>query len=923
MRMLLGLSIALFAAEMVVAQVTERRGTAAVTEGVEYVVAFPQVHASPTEKPLPRPMFIHIASRYNATVRVSNAATDSAINDLNTTFTIEPNTMKTVNVDVSYMNGYDANNQLETETIRGLGIRIQSTAPISVYTVQSWMGNGEMTRHLPVAAWGTSYLSMNMYQDRYGTPAAGLKHRPSQILIIAAHDSTDVTYVPTIATEGSSTHPSLRAGEARTVRLQAGQTFIIKDKIVSDSVRRTSTDLSGTSITATKPIAVISGTTKAAIARMPDVLPPTGMFSAEAHFVRNNVHDVMMPTTMAGTSFVTVPTMYTFTRRTGGALPEYGMDDDRGDVIRFVAVDSNTIISAMRADGKGMRTVATLQRGKTHLEMAVEQVTYWQSNKPVLVGQYGKSWARVLPPALLATKASSDHQQGHPTVESGMPMLQVVPSLDRTISSGAFYAPEGMDNFLTVVFKTGAESQIRLDDHSTLARFSPKTVAGTPFSYIRTAVTGGDHWLRSDHDSVRWHAWTYGSLDGLQQGRAYGTTLGYDISVACADSIAVHDTVTCDVRATVELVSSTALCSTFRVVTADTLVNATFTVGSASTTDANSLISYVVEFQDKRRSGRAVIRVQTSAGTWVQRVYTYDPKQSAPLVQADGITTTKPPVHTDSLACRTITVRNPTTVTALIHAMRVTTGDTRVTFNPSQLDIPPGGQGTVTICRPSNDVSGTLVDEVIASVGCAEQSFGVMRSFFARPTIICQDQDWVDVSPASFGSERPVGIQNASDVPLTIRAVTGDTLDLSVGHFGNTRGLDTLPIVVPAKSIYTWYVTYSPKGQVGATHLASVRFVSDAIGTDSISVLRGSSSLTSVTEDEAAGWSISPNPTTGLLHLDNVDGVTSMELISQHGAVSYLPVHTTIDLGHMPTGVYTLRMVGRKSTRMARVVLAR
>jgi hypothetical protein len=502
-------------------------------------------------------------------------------------------------------------------------------------------------------------------------------------------------------------------------------------------------------------------------------------------------------------------------------------------------------------------------------------------------------------------------------------MLQVVPSLDRTISSGAFYAPEGMDNFLTVVFKTGAESQIRLDDHSTLARFSPKTVAGTPFSYIRTAVTGGDHWLRSDHDSVRWHAWTYGSLDGLQQGRAYGTTLGYDISVACADSIAVHDTVTCDVRATVELVSSTALCSTFRVVTADTLVNATFTVGSASTTDANSLISYVVEFQDKRRSGRAVIRVQTSAGTWVQRVYTYDPKQSAPLVQADGITTTKPPVHTDSLACRTITVRNPTTVTALIHAMRVTTGDTRVTFNPSQLDIPPGGQGTVTICRPSNDVSGTLVDEVIASVGCAEQSFGVMRSFFARPTIICQDQDWVDVSPASFGSERPVGIQNASDVPLTIRAVTGDTLDLSVGHFGNTRGLDTLPIVVPAKSIYTWYVTYSPKGQVGATHLASVRFVSDAIGTDSISVLRGSSSLTSVTEDEAAGWSISPNPTTGLLHLGNVDGVTSMELISQHPAVSYLPVHTTIDLGHMPTGVYTLRMVGRKSTRMARVVLAR
>jgi hypothetical protein len=413
-------------------------------------------------------------------------------------------------------------------------------------------------------------------------------------------------------------------------------------------------------------------------------------------------------------------------------------------------------------------------------------------------------------------------------------------------------------------------------------------------------------------------------LDGLQQGRAYGTSLGYDVGGSCADSIVVRDTVTCDVRATVELVSPAALCSALRLIAADTLVNAAFAVDSSFIADARSSSGYTVSFLDKLKPGRAVIRTQTSAGTWVQRIYAYDPKQQAPRIQVDGVTTTMAAVHADSLACRAIIVRNPTDATAIISEIRVASGDSRVIVTPSQLDIPPGEQRQVTICRPSNGSSGTIVDDIVARVGCADQSLGIMRTFFALPTIFCQDQEWQGINPASAGVERELGIQNSSDVPLTIRGVAGDELSFDSGYFGNARGLDPLPITIPAKSIHTWYVTYRPKGELNATHEARVIFRSDALGTDSIAVLRGTSLATSVDAEDPQSLTIAPNPTSGPIRLGNVPNGTVLELIDAQGICTRLEaVGGSVDLAPMPAGVYTLRMHGSTWVRAVRVILLR
>ncbi|MCX6139793.1 MAG: IgGFc-binding protein [Candidatus Kapabacteria bacterium] len=343
------------------------RGKMLITEGRRYMVAFPQVWAAPTEKPLPQPMLLLLSSRDTTTVRITTAASITDVARIDKVVRIVPGIVTKVAISTAYMN-------VESQARKGYGISATGDRPFSVATQQAWQGNGETAQHLPVESWGTAYYSMNFYLDRYEEPP-GNKYRPSQILIIASEDNTVVTYTPTVDTEGGIDAPSVAKRASQTVTLMRGETFLIKSKVEESKVRDFSSDLSGTSITSTKPIGVVSGHTKGAIMRMPDVLPPTGIFAAGAHFVRNNVHDVMYPTTLAGKSFVTIPLMYTETRAVGQESIVNGIDDDRGDVIRVVGLEDGTTVRTARQDGSGMLNKFTLDKGETRVETALEIAT--------------------------------------------------------------------------------------------------------------------------------------------------------------------------------------------------------------------------------------------------------------------------------------------------------------------------------------------------------------------------------------------------------------------------------------------------------------------------------------------------------------------------------------------------------------------
>ncbi len=603
--------------------VSDQRGTVTLIEGYRYMIGFPQVWAESTEKPTPQPMQLLISSRTTARVRVVTAAVITDIVRIDNEYVVEPNEPLRIPISTAYMN-------VASEQRSGLGIQVTSDQPISVSTYQAWLGNGEATRHLPVEGWGTEYYSMNFFTDRFGASRSTMRYRPSQVLIIADRDSTMVSYTPTVNTEGGIETRSVRKGETRTIRMQRGETYLIKAAIDTQLVKDFLSDMSGTRITSNYPIGVVSGHTKGAVLRYPDMIPPFGM-PTPAHFVRNNLHDAMHPVELAGTQFVTVPCMYTASRVVGQDAEDFGYDDDRGDVIRVIATEDNTTVRISRRDGGAMMSKFVIaKRGETRIEMSLDYAAYWESNKPILMAQYGKSYARVIPPGLDAPSTDDKHNeaaQGHPTVGSGMPMLQTVPTVDRWVDDAAFYAPEGMNNIVNVVCREADLDQIELDGQTLRDRYGAlaRRVAATEYTQIRTPINAGWHRIQSRTSSVRWMAWNYGSLDGLQQGRAYGSPVAIDLSEPCADSIAVTDEFTCDaIKGRASIISADTTCGSMYAVVSTQLANYTFSVDSA-VMPRSRRIDYALTVNDVSKNASAVVRMISRSGTYLERTYTYTP----------------------------------------------------------------------------------------------------------------------------------------------------------------------------------------------------------------------------------------------------------------------------------------------------------
>ncbi len=824
---------------------SEKRGTMVLSEGRRYMVAFPQVWASPTEKPLPQPMMLLISSRTRTKVRVMTPATINEAPRMDKEFTVEANKVLKVPIAVAYMNTL-------SETKTGFGIVVDAKTPVSVSTLQQWNGNGEMARHLPVEGWGKNYYTMNFYQDRYGSPAEGYNYRPSQILVIADKDNTVITYTPTFATEGGMETSPVKKGASQTITLEKGECFLIKAKIDELKTKEWETDLSGTMIRASKPVGVISGHTKVGILRFPDILVGLGG-SSPAHFVRNNVHDAMLPIEMAGTKFVTVPCRYTSTRITGKASAEFGVEDDRGDVIRVIALEDNTTVRTMRQDGSSMKNEWVLRKGETRIMPSLEVATYWESDKPILMGQYGKSYAKDRGVAVRGSSKGEESALGHPSVESGMPMLQYIPSTDRYVEYGVFSAPEGMDNFMNIVFKANEVTKIKFDNKALNTLGAMRYLKGTDYACLAVPVGAGDHVIESVDPSVRWSAWTYGSLDGLTQGRAYGTPISIDMTIPCNDSVAVKEEIVCgDIDAEGKILPENVSCGSIFAVYPEQLSNYTLTVDPEFNT-GDKTAKFKLTVDDKTKDAMAVVRVVTRSGKFVEKTYTYT---------ADKISWTPARINFGTIAFNTpesatLTIKNESTDRPVnVRKVTVKAFNTIFVCTPSgSFTLGPSESKDVKVTATIQSAP-EVVDTVLVELECFTVKTAELRVRGEQPQIYVSDVNWGQIPASSPGVERKVIIQNGSRVDLLLSGYDQSKLDGS-GKFFGARTLDgkplasAFPMSIPGNGKYEFFVTYSPKGEANTPHSVSVPFFSNAVEVDSIAVLEGSgvtSNLTVVAE---------------------------------------------------------------------------
>lgn len=919
MKSLVYVTLILLGSLVVTAQPT--RGRMAVTEGTSYLISFPQVWAVQTEKPHPQPMKILVSARERTTVRFSVPSTISDVARIDKVLNLEPNQTVTLPVSTAYMN-------TEAGRRSGLGILVTGNRPFSVSTSQSWQGNGEITRHLPIAAWGTSYHAMSFYQDSYGT--SPVSYRPGQIVVIAASDETVVTLVPTTDTEAGSEVPSISRGQSGTITLNRGETLLIRSAIAVANNRATSSDLSGTLIRATKPIAVISGHTKGAIARMPDVLPPTGSFAAQAHFVRNNVHDVMYPDEFAGTSFVTVPCLYTTTRVVGQDLTSMGIEDQRGDVIRVIALTANTWIKRRNPSGV-LEEVLVLRKGETRVVMSQETAAYWESNHPVLIGQYGKSFARIIP-GLKASSGGNEGIQGFPTVECGMPMLQMVPSIDRWVPYAVFQAKAGLDCFLNIVYRTDQVADIRVDNKSLMALYvgAARVILGTPYSYIRTPIPQGNHVIESTSDSVRWMAWNYGSLDGLSQGHAYGSPVSVNFQQACvSDSIIeTFSQLTCTVANGSAHVVDPECNSIGLIYSSDESKDGLNTMLWVSNdfTPGDSAVTYSLRVLDSTKAATATVHIVSRAGSFVERRFSYRPdtvsasktrhdfgKQEILTIVSDTVVLTNP--HLD----------RPIVISRL--SMLLGNSTFTISGPTTPFTLAPGSR--VSVIVSAKLVSDTMaVDTLVAVVGCVDWKLTNYTCRIMRPNIRVTDVDFKDIGLTSLGRRDTAVIENIGTASFQLTNFTRETIsgpDSVFTYYGMDGSAiqQSLPRTVPPGEAFSFVVECIPQGSRG-------EFVQNAVITTNVpgsevNIRVRANSVDTTTsvhgEDAVSGMSftITPQPMRdeATITLSNVDnGWVVIELIdiagrivsTQREQVVASTQSYTISRSSLPNGAYTVRV---------------
>ncbi|HPO62055.1 MAG TPA: T9SS type A sorting domain-containing protein [Candidatus Kapabacteria bacterium] len=410
----------------------------------------------------------------------------------------------------------------ESEVITNNGIYISALDPISVVVYYSYKWTGETFRVIPVEGLGLEYVTLNLYQDKTD------ELKPAQILIVATEDSTLVKYTPTKPTA------KVNADVTKQITLMKGQTFLILGRNDNFLVQNWDSDITGTSISSNKPIAVFSGHTKGAF---PEYF--TGYKSTYqehyANFARNMLIEQMLPFEMLGKEYISVPIKY-LDRQRGLS----GVENDYGDLIRFVASKDSTFIYKMKKDGNGLLQISkVLKKGEYFDILNQVEAAYYKSNNPVLVGQYGKAWWND-PGMMGITEIIDDKSNDEPQNPylSGQGMLITLIPIPRWCSYENFYSPTNIDNFIYLTFREEDKDNIYFDEKkiTSLWKNSIKQIAGTPYSYITEVIGSGNHRIEGK-GNTKWAAYAYGNWDRVKDGYAYGYPISFNIAYVCDDSL--------------------------------------------------------------------------------------------------------------------------------------------------------------------------------------------------------------------------------------------------------------------------------------------------------------------------------------------------------------------------------------------------
>ncbi len=701
---------------------------------------------------------------------------------------LQPQTVAIRKNDITIISLPDNLENRESEVVKNYGVHIFADDPISVGVFVAYKWSGEAYRVIPVEWLGKEYFTLNMFQDYVKMHAGNMEYKPGQIVICATENNTEVQYIPTVETE-----KGIKPGQIGRVTLNKGQTFAIKTKVFPALNQDWATDMSGTQIIASKPVAVISGHTKGCFPKY------TGtMFGIKADFVRNMLVDMMWPVELLGKEYVSAPIKYI------DRYVYYLVADDKGDIIRFVATQDNTIIYQMRQDGSSLMQISpVLKKGQWFDILNQEVAAYYKSNNKVLVGQYGKSWISNVPPVL--TKPGDDPQ--NPS-RNGQGMMFALSPIERWCSFASFRVPANMDNFLYLTFRTNDADKIVYDNQSITSRFGNaiKPILGTPFSYLVQNIASGNHYLEATDKGARFAGYAYGNWDGSKDGFAYGYPIGINYADDCNDSIFVVDNIDCGniegVVKAVDLQADTTCAGIFSVIFRDS-ESANYHFNKDEDFEiGDTTYNFTIDIMNPGDSALAVLNILSKSGKFIRREIKYVPEKIGVDITGIDYGLMIPP----QTICKNFVIKNPGTAPMTVHNLYLKFGRSEFTINTElPFTLQPNEEKIIEVCANATQVTNQAVrDSVVATLTCYEQTLVGLQFRTGEPVVYIYDADWGKV-PINQERMKNVEIKNTSNTDVDIYTIEWN----DKVHFTRVERLN-LPVSIPAGESIEFSVYYKP-----------------------------------------------------------------------------------------------------------------
>lgn len=636
-----------------------------------------------------------------------------------TYFNLSKDTILTLEVPQSEVHNYES---FESEIIRYKLAEITADHPVTVYVMSSQTATSDAYSLLPTPEWGRNYVVLSAANDNYtNDPDVDpelREARQSEFLVMAAHDNTLVVINPTATTERG-----VRRGESMNVTLNKGQCFLVKS---SPQLPPGFGDLSGTIVSADKPVGVLSGHVRASI--------PTAAYDREDNS-KDHLCEMLLPVEKWDSEYVSTP---------------FDIFSIEGDYFKITTAEANTEVMYSGLGFSGRIVLAN--PGDTASLDNVTAPLVWTGTKKFSIAQY--------------MRTSFQRRQEFD------PALVVLPPRNRYVSRALFqilpnpgYNPQKFTfHYAGLVADAAAMPNLTLDGIKVTdlnPKFRQQLIPTRNLYWVNLNVTPGVHELRAD--TGKFSGIIYGS--GLND--SYAMTLGISFDRPDADTLPPAVTYVDDCGTLTGEATDRSSPEMTGIFSATVIQNVNFSYVVSPLKDTSRFLTFSAKPVDPTQDGLIVFDVRDKAGNGRIVRHTYRAmKMSVDKAVSFGA------VNWLDSVCKSVVILN--TGNAPIQLSDVAlTGDKRVRFVPDisaslkNRTLAAGDSIVVQICfYPSGD-SLPLAANCRVSLPCNLALDIPVTAKVVAPGILAEGWDFGDVLVGDTVCA-DVRVRNTGNIPMII-----------------------------------------------------------------------------------------------------------------------------------------------------------